>query len=115
VASRENGSRTDLAGTDLAWMPLNDRARRVDYSRFETAGRVTPEEGINAHVFAQRGMFRPGETLRFGCVVRRADWKELPPDMLLQAILTDPAGVQVMRRSFRVGGDGLAELEWPSR
>ncbi|MDR2669450.1 MAG: alpha-2-macroglobulin family protein, partial [Desulfovibrio sp.] len=110
VAARESD-----AGTDLAWLPLNDRARMVDYSAFPTAGRVTPEEGLNAYVFAQRGMFRPGETLRFGCIVRRADWKELPDDLLLQAVLTNPAGTEVMRRAFRVGADGPADIEWTSR
>jgi uncharacterized protein YfaS (alpha-2-macroglobulin family) len=110
VASRESD-----AGTDLAWLPLNDKARRVDYSAFPTAGRVTPEEGLNAHVFAQRGIFRPGETLRFGCIVRRADWKELRADLPLQAVLTNPAGTEVMRRAFRVGADGLADVAWASR
>lgn len=111
VASLENAA----AGTDLAWLPLRDNARKVDYSSFPTAGRVTPGEGINAYVFAQRGIFRPGELLRFGCAVRRADWKDLPADMLLQAVLINPLGTEVLRKTFRAGVNGLAEIAWQSQ
>ncbi|MDR2055219.1 MAG: alpha-2-macroglobulin family protein, partial [Desulfovibrio sp.] len=114
AASRAIGN-GDENGVDLAWMPLNDGARKVDYSAFPTAGRLAPPGGIAAYVFAQRGMFRPGETLRFGCAVRRTDWKELPPDMLLQAVLINPVGTEVLRRTFSAGAEGLAEIAWQSR
>ncbi|MDR1659730.1 MAG: alpha-2-macroglobulin family protein, partial [Desulfovibrio sp.] len=102
-------------GVDLAWMPLRDSARKVDYSSFPTAGRLAPPGGITAYVFAQRGIFRPGETLLFGCAVRRTDWKELPQDMLLQAVLFNPVGTEVMRRTFGVGAEGLVGIEWQSQ
>ncbi len=96
---------------DMAWLPLNDGSLVADYSRFPVRGQIGAE-GVDAYVFAQRGMFRPGETLHFGMIVRRGDWKPLPPDLPLVAELRDPSEIPVLRRRFAVGADGLAELEW---
>lgn len=109
VASRENAG-----GVDVAWLPLEDTTRRVNYDAFPTGGRTSAADGINAYVFGQRGMFRPGETLYFGCLVRRTDWTALPEDLPLQAVLVNPAGNVVMQRAFTVGADGLASFDWAS-
>ena len=101
-------------GRDLAWLPLTDRSRELDYSEFPTGGKTSSQDGLNAFVFSQRGMFRPGESLHFGCVVRRADWAPLPADMPLSAELRDPAGRTVMKKSFTPGAMGMALLDWDS-
>ena len=101
-------------GRDLAWLPLTDRSRELDYSEFPTGGKTSTQDGLNAFVFSQRGMFRPGEILHFGCVIRRADWAPLPADMPLSAELRDPAGRIVMKKSFTPGTMGMALLDWPS-
>ncbi|MGN0008751.1 MAG: alpha-2-macroglobulin [Desulfovibrionaceae bacterium] len=98
---------------DMAWLPLHDSSLMTEYSAFPVTGRSTSASGINAYVFSQRGIFRPGETLRFGCLARRADWKALPADLPLTALLTGPAGTELMKRTFTVGPDGLAEFSWP--
>lgn len=99
-------------GEDMAWLSLEDDARRVDVSRFPTQGQTSHADGVNAYVFSQRGMFRPGETLRFGMLLRRGDWKALPADMPLFAELLDPAERTLFTRRFTVGPDGLAEFSW---
>lgn len=106
---------TAALGEDFAWLPLLDESRRVDTSRFDTKGQSSGNnEGLNAFVFSERGIFRPGERLRFGCVVRRSDWAHLPADTPLLAVLRNPAGRVVMQRSFTAGGDGLASFDWAS-
>ncbi len=114
VASLDGADGDHGVGGDVAWLPLRDAARRVDYTAFPTAGRTSAADGINAYVFGQRGIFRPGETLHFGCLVRRTDWTPLPKDLPLQAVLVNPAGDVVLRRAFTVGDDGLASLSWAS-
>lgn len=101
-------------GRDLAWLPLTDRSRVLDYSEFSTGGKTSSQDGLNAFVFSQRGMFRPGETLHFGCILRRADWAALPADTPLAAELRDPAGRTVMKKNFTAGAVGMALLDWDS-
>ena len=100
-------------GEDMAWLSLEDDSRRVDVSRYPTQGQTSHADGVNAYVFSQRGMFRPGETLRFGMLLRRGDWQSLPADMPFFAELLDPAERTLLERRFTVGPDGLAEISWP--
>lgn len=100
------------SGEDMAWLPLDDESRRVDLSRFPTQGQTSQADGVNAYVFSQRGLFRPGETMHFGMLLRRGDWKALPSDMPFVAELVDPAEHAVLRRMFTVGADGMAALSW---
>ena len=85
---------------------------RTENARFPTQGQTSNADGINAYVFSERGIFRPGETLGFGMLMRRGDWKALPPDMPFFAELSDPSERTILRRQFVVGADGLAELSW---
>lgn len=99
-------------GQDMAWLSLSDAARRVDYSDFAVAGRHSAADGLSASVFSQRGLYLPGETLRFGCVARRFDWQPLPADLPLEAVLTSPTGTEVMRTPFKLAQDGLNTFDW---
>lgn len=101
-------------GQDVAWLPLDDGSLHVDYSNFAVAGRHTSADGLNASVFSQRGIYLPGETLHFGCIVRRYDWQPVPADLPLEAVLVSPTGAEVMRSAFTVGADGLNAFDWTS-
>lgn len=102
----------DSAPQDLAWLSLDDASRMVDYSNFAISGRHTSADGISASVFSQRGIYLPGETLHFGCIVRRFDWQPMPAGLPLEAVLVSPTGAEVMRRAFTVGDDGLNSFDW---
>lgn len=102
----------DKNARDMTWISLDDASRVVDYSDFAVAGRHTSADGLNASVFSQRGIYLPGETLHFGCIVRRYDWQPLPAGLPLEAVLVSPTGAEVMRRAFTVGADGLNAFDW---
>ncbi|MDD2967590.1 MAG: MG2 domain-containing protein [Desulfovibrionaceae bacterium] len=99
---------------DLAWLPLDDSSRVLDYSNYAVSGQQSANAGINAAVFAQRGMFRPGEMLHFGCLVRSADWAVLPPAMPLEAVLYNPADRIVLKKSFTANEAGISLFDWQS-
>ena len=99
---------------DLAWLPLTDMSRELNYSEFPVGGRVSSPEGLTAFVFTQRGMFRPSETLHFGCVLRRADWGDLSADLPLVAEVRNPLGKIVMKRNFTAGESGMSLFDWAS-
>lgn len=103
----------DSGPQDLAWLSLDDASRIVDYSNFAISGRHTSADGLSASVFSQRGIYLPGETLHFGCIVRRFDWQPMPAGLPLEAVLVSPTGAEVMRRAFTVGDDGLNSFDWP--
>lgn len=99
---------------DLAWMPLDDGSRQLDFSNFDVGGSHVDANGALAFVFAQRGMCRPGDTVYFGCLARKANFELLPPDLPLYAEFIDPRGRRVFEKTFSPGQDGMAELAWTS-
>ena len=101
-------------GQDTAWLSLRDAARTVDYSDFPVAGRHVTPDGIIASVFSQRDIYRPGERLHFGCILRKADGTPLPEGVPLDVELIDPRPATVLRRSLTAGADGLFVLSWDS-
>lgn len=103
---------TAQQGSDLAWLPLEDRSLHADYSAYPVSGRSLSSEGISSFVFAQRGVFRPGETMHFGVLTRRADWKALPDDLPLTAKLYSPSGTEIQKQTLKASGNGLADFSY---
>ncbi len=97
-------------GNDLAYLPLNDSSRIVEYGSLPTAGRRSSAEGMIAYVFSRGGIFRPGETLRFGCVARTPDWSPWPRGLPLTFVLWSPAGRKIAERIITPDEAGLAEF-----
>ena len=102
------------AGNDFAWLPLQDSSREVDYSGFAVSGLHATNQGLNASVYSQRGVYMPGETLHFGFLVRNQDWKKLPEKLPLEATLYSPAGARVLQKQISVDADGMGTIEWKS-
>lgn len=79
-------------GEDFTFIPFEREDRILNMSQFETGGTTMPAEGLNAYLFSDRGIYRPGETAQLGAVVRNADWSPLPAALPLQIIIADPRG-----------------------
>ncbi len=97
---------------DLSWLSLRENSRRTDYSRFAVGGRSLSAGGLIASVFSQRGIYVPGETLHFGCIVRHGDRQDVPSDLKLAAVLYSPTGGKVMEETPVLGREGMASLSW---
>lgn len=97
--------------TDLAWISLSDYENLSNLSRFDTAGRAS-SENLAALAFADRGLYRAGETVRFAAVVASTDGKALPEGLPLKLRVTDGRGRMLAERALRAGEEGLVNLDW---
>ncbi len=95
---------------DFAFIPYAPRDRALNYSRFNTAGNRPLAQGLNAYLFSDRGIYRPGETAQIGLVLKNSDWSSLPENLPLKTIITDPKGNKVLEREITFGADGLQEI-----
>ena len=58
-------------GEDISFIPYQRRDRELNYSRFETGGvSHNPENNLNAYVFSDRGIYRPGDQIHIGAVIK---------------------------------------------
>lgn len=97
--------------TDLAWISLSDYENLSNLSRFETAGRAS-NENLAALAFADRGLYRSGETVRFAAIVASTDGKALPESLPLKLRVTDGRGQLLAERALRAGKEGLVNFDW---
>ncbi len=58
---------------DFTYLPFN--TTRVNTSRFDVGGKHTNATGLDAFVYAERDIYRPGEKLNYAIVVRERGWK----------------------------------------
>ncbi len=98
-------------GADFAFLPLNDDSLARNSGGYGLAGRSSGLPA-QAHVFSQRGMYRPGETLHFAAIARNADFTPLTPDLPLVGVLVTPGGRE-LRQPVKVDAFGMLSCSWP--
>ena len=81
---------------DFNYLPFN--STRINTSRFEVGGKRTNPSGLDAFVYAERDIYRPGEKVNFSVIIRDRQWKT-PGDIPLKMKLLMPNGREL--KSFR--------------
>ncbi len=62
-------------GNDLAFVPWAKSERQIDLSRFDVGGvNYSEKSALTASMFTERGIYRPGESIHLGGIVRQRDW-----------------------------------------
>lgn len=101
-------------GDDLSFMPLHRGDRGLDLSRFDIGGVYgagLPNQ-TRAYLFSDRGVYRPGDTLHIGMVVKSGDWAQSAQDLPVEAEIIDARGLVAKREKLKVGPGGMAEISY---
>ncbi|MEP6822257.1 MAG: MG2 domain-containing protein, partial [Chthoniobacterales bacterium] len=100
-------------GDDVAFMPFDRADRELDFSRFDTDGveNVSAEQ-LDAFVFTERGIYRPGDEVHIGCIVKQRNWRGQLDGLPLEIEVTDARGTKAQVRKLAVPAMGLAELSF---
>ena len=101
-------------GNDLSFLPFDGRDRRLQLSRFDVGGEVTRGEAgrLNAYLFSDRGIYRPGDHFSVGVIVKSADWKQNLAGIPLEAAITDARGLEVMKQKISLSASGFEEVRY---
>ena len=97
---------------DTTFMPYQRSGRRLTWSGFDTGGEhATEDEGdrLRAALYTDRGLYRPGETVRLFGIVRRGDFGVVAGTPV-ELRVDDARGRTVLRTAAAVPADGL--LTW---
>ena len=100
---------------DQSFLPVGRGDRQLDTSRFDVGG-VSEEptsgaaRGLVAFVFSDRGIYRPGDELRIGLVVKSKDWAARLAGLPLQITITDARGLTVKEQKLKLGASGFEEI-----
>ena len=78
---------------DFSFLPYQRSDRQLNLSRFDTGGLYTQGDTgtLQAYLFSDRGIYRPGDAIHIGVVVKQMDWKPLPEGLPLEMVVTKTA------------------------
>ncbi|MBV1911320.1 MAG: hypothetical protein KUG78_18645, partial [Kangiellaceae bacterium] len=99
---------------DRSFIPFNRYSRQINLSRFDIGGVHSSEfsgDSLNAFVFSDRGIYRPGETANFGMIVKSENFENVE-DIPLELVIQGPRYNEVKVDKFRLPKKGLAEFEF---
>ena len=98
-------------GADISYIPLRPgQLPAIDYSRYDVDGVLSSRtRAVEAHVFTERGIYRPGDDVHFAAIVKRRDWQSVIEGLPVKAILRDSEGRNIASKNFKLPADGLVE------
>jgi uncharacterized protein YfaS (alpha-2-macroglobulin family) len=98
-------------GNDLTFLPLNSSEVALNGA---TGNRNYLAKGCEAFLFAERGIYRPGETMNLKAIVRDAKVRA-PGEFPIKLTVTSPKGKKHQELSLLLNKWGTAETEinWP--
>jgi uncharacterized protein YfaS (alpha-2-macroglobulin family) len=96
---------------DFNYLPFSTTL--VNTSRFEVGGRRSNTSGLDAYIYPERDIYRPGERVNFSVIVRDRQWKspgELP--VKLKFLLPNGKELKTFRKTLNTQGstDGNVDL-----
>lgn len=96
-------------GEDYSFLPIDDYRRTLDYSRFDIGGEPNDLDAgvLSAFLFSDRGLYRPGDTIHIGMIVRASDWKRPLAGLPLEWEFIDPRGTVAKRERLSLDTQGF--------
>ncbi|MFY9260381.1 MAG: alpha-2-macroglobulin [Gallionella sp.] len=96
---------------DLSFLPLN-RGRHLDTSRFDVGGLYVASlpNQLQAYLFSDRGIYRPGDTINVGIVAKSTNWAQKLTDIPVEVEVIDARGLTVRREKLTLGAGGMADF-----
>ncbi|HYH16206.1 MAG TPA: MG2 domain-containing protein, partial [Flavisolibacter sp.] len=96
---------------DFTYLPFNNT--KVNLSRFDVGGKRNNTTGLDAFIYAERDIYRPGEKVNFAVLLRDRKWKspgEIPVKM--KFLLPNGKELKTFRKTVDAGGitDGSIDI-----
>lgn len=104
-------------GSDMSFLPYNRHDRRLDISRFEVGGvaNAVTADRLSAYLFSDRGIYRPGDEIHAGIIVKPNDWSQKIAGVPVEAVITDARGLVVKREKISLSASGFEEIRYTTQ
>lgn len=84
----------------------------VDNTRFDVGGKRLNASNYDAYIYAERDIYRPGETVHLNTIVRTNEWN-LPGEMPVKARVLMPSGKELQTYKNVLNAQGAFETSIP--
>ena len=99
-------------GGDMSLLPYEKSERQLDMSRFDVGGvaNAEKEDRLTAYIFSDRGIYRPGDEIRMGMIVKPNDWRQSVANVPVEVVVTDARGLTVKKEKLKLSAAGFEEV-----
>lgn len=122
IPAKYSGSNNAVAitaknGNDMAFVPFSLNGRAVDYSDFDVGGIYGAQDPdkVTGYIFSDRGIYRPGEEMRFGAIVKAGNWAKSLKGTPFSYVIRDPNGTEICEKEFILNEDGFEEIKYSTK
>jgi len=100
-------------GDDVSFIPYARDDRMLNFSRFDIDG-VTEvrAEDLDAFIFTERGIYRPGDEMKIALVVKQRNWQAHLAGLPLETEVVDARDLKVQSRKIALPAVGFAEVSY---
>ncbi|MDH4261932.1 MAG: alpha-2-macroglobulin [Spirochaetia bacterium] len=101
-------------GHDLSFLPINMQKRSLEFSRFDVGGEYLNgnEKNLDAYLFSDRGIYRPGDTFHVGVIIKSVNWHNNMAGLPLELVISDPREMEIYRKKIYVPASGFYEIDY---
>src|SRR5581483_4079959 len=117
-AANETREKTPVAfvahnGDDVSFIPYAREDRQLNFSRFDIDGveNVLPEN-LDAFVFTERGIYRPGDEIHIAVAVKQRNWQGNLKGLPIEAEVVDARGHSVQMRKINLPDSAFSEFSY---
>lgn len=102
---------------DMSFLPIGREDRELQLSRFDVGGvsNRVDQGRLTAYLFSDRGLYRPGDEIRVGAIIKTLDWRSTLAGVPLRVEVSDPRGTLVKREAIRLSAAGFEEIHYTPR
>lgn len=110
-------------GNEESFIPFNRSDRILNLSRFDIGGTYfnsQQQNQLNAEIFTDSGLYRPGTEVHFGMILKSADFASHPDQLdVMKAlpllfVITDPNGKVINQQNLNSNETGFLTTDWQS-
>ena len=106
-------------GNDVSFIPYARHDRQLNYSRFDIGGitsniHADNQAALTAFIFSDRGIYRPGDTVHVGLIVKQPYAMPAPAGIPLEASIVDPRGTTIKNIRLVLDETGYLTLDFPT-
>lgn len=103
---------TAVFGESISFVPFNSYSRELDLTSFDIGGARDSSESdqLNAYMFSDRGIYRPGEKADFGLIVRSKSWGKVFTQIPVDIVIQNPTGQEVFKQTIKVSSNSIESI-----
>lgn len=115
VEDREPSVYIASLNSDVSFIPFNNSTRQLNYSKFDVGGIYTynqDSQNLSGYLFSDRGIYRPGDAVHIGMIIKQPFAEAQPPGLPLQVSVIDSRGATIKDEKLILNETGFMSLDF---